>query len=179
MKLAREEGKVLNIYQFLTNVYDQQYMENKDASGFFDCFMGLLNRSLHEGAYSIIGIKAHNDEYFFSREPLLKMLAVADSLKIPVWTAEKLLDFVEMKDSASFSQLKWKSNTLSFEIKSPITGTGTLTLMIPLECKGRMIIKVFENEKEIPFLNKRIKGFSYAWISVESGKTHTITAEYL
>ena len=67
MKFAGEQGKVLDIYQFLTNVYDQQYMENKDASGYFDCFMGLLNRSLNEGVFSIIGIKAHNDEYFFSR----------------------------------------------------------------------------------------------------------------
>jgi hypothetical protein len=179
IKFAASKGEILDVYQFLTNVYDQQYMENEDAKGFYDCFRGLLDRSLYKGVFSVIGIKAHNDEYFFSREPLLKMLAVADSLKIPVWTAEKFLDFLEMKDSASFSHLKWERNTFSFEIKSPITGTGALTIMLPSECKGRMIIKVTENENEIPFVNKGIKGCSYAWITVESGKTHTIIAEYL
>ena len=115
---------------------------------------------------------------FFQEEPLLKMLAVADSLKIPVWTAEKLLDFLEMKDTASFSDLNWRRNAFSFVIKSPISGTGALTLLLPLQFKSRMIIKVIEEEKEIPFFNKRIKGRSYAMITVGSGKNHAITAEY-
>jgi hypothetical protein len=41
-----------------------------------------------------------------------------------------------------------------------------------------MIIKAIDEEKEIPFSNKRIKGRSYAIITVESGKDHPITAEY-
>jgi len=57
MKLADESGAVLNIYQHLNNVYDQQYMEHKDSLGFYNCFKGLMNRSLNNEVYSYISVK--------------------------------------------------------------------------------------------------------------------------
>ena len=51
--------------QHFNNVYDQQYMENQDSIGFYNCFKGLLDRSIYGEVYSYISIKAHNDEYFF------------------------------------------------------------------------------------------------------------------
>ena len=118
MKFAGSKGKILNIYQQLNNVYDQQYTENHDADGFFDCFKGLMDRSLHNEVYSFISVKSHNDEYYFSKKPLMKMLAYAKSNGIPVWTELKLLDFIKMKDDASFTDLNWSGNRLSFHLKS-------------------------------------------------------------
>ena len=71
-------------------------------------FQGLVDRSLKQGIYSFISIKSHNNEYFFSRIPLMHMLDYANEHHIPVWTAEKLLDFLQMKDEASFKNINWK-----------------------------------------------------------------------
>lgn len=69
MRFAGSSGKILDIYQHLNNVYDQQYNENHDPEGFYSCFRGLMDMSLNKEAYSFISIKSHNDEYYFSRDP--------------------------------------------------------------------------------------------------------------
>lgn len=46
------------------------------------------------------------------------MLAYANSHGIPVWTAVKLLDFVKMKDQASFTGINRFNNQLSFSLNS-------------------------------------------------------------
>ena len=72
MKFGDLNGKTLDIYQHFNNVYDQQYMENKDSLGFFNCFKGIMDRSINSEVYSYISVKCHNDEYFFSKVPLGK-----------------------------------------------------------------------------------------------------------
>ena len=74
-------------------------------AGFFNCFKGLVDRSLNNEVYSFISIKSHNDEYYFSRDPLMKMLAYADSNGIPVWTVSELAGFARMRDEARFSRI--------------------------------------------------------------------------
>ena len=68
---------------------------------FINCFKGLMDRSLNNEVYSFISVKSHNDEYYFSKIPLMKMLAYANSNGVPVWTSLKLLDFIKMRDEAS------------------------------------------------------------------------------
>ena len=41
MKFAGNKESTLDVYQLLTNVYDQEYMEHSDPEGFFECFKGL------------------------------------------------------------------------------------------------------------------------------------------
>ena len=112
MKFADSKGKIINVYQHLNAVYDQEYNESHDPEGFFNCFKGLMDRSLHNEVYSFISVKSHNDEYYFSKSPLMKMLAYANQQNIPVWTEIKLLDFIKMKDEASFSNIRWVNNKL-------------------------------------------------------------------
>ncbi len=83
MRFADIRGSVINVYQQLNSVYDQQYMEHKDQDGFFNCFQGLMDRSLNNEVYSFICVKAHNAEYFFSKIPLMKMLDYANDRGIP------------------------------------------------------------------------------------------------
>ena len=64
---------------------------------YYNCFKGLMDRSLDNEVYSFISVKAHNNEYYFSEKPLMKMLDYANSKGIPVWTELKLLDFLKQK----------------------------------------------------------------------------------
>ena len=48
------------------------------------------------------------------------MLDYAAANKIPVWTPQKLLDFLIAKDNAKFENIKWADNKLSFSITSDV-----------------------------------------------------------
>lgn len=178
MKFATSKGEILDIYQHLNNVYDQQYNENHDPEGFFSSFKGLLDRSLSGESYSFISIKAHNDEYYFSKEPLLKMIDYASGKGIPVWTAEKLLDFVRMRDEARFSDISWKNNRLSFLISSSKDHTSDLSVMIPYLYNNMSINEISLDGQKLHYSVRKIKGSQYAFIQVQSNSIHSITAQY-
>lgn len=179
MKFANNKGRVLNVYQHLNNVYDQQYKESKDPEGFYNCFKGLMDRSLTNEVYSYISVKAHNDEYYFSKTPLLHMIAYARDNGIPVWTASKLLNFIKMKDEATFNGISWSNNRLSFKIQSSLTHTNGLTCMIPYTYNGGKISEITSNGVIQLYIVRSIKGFEYAMVTVMSGFTYNLTIDYI
>jgi hypothetical protein len=178
MKFASAKGKVLNIYQHLNNVYDQQYTEKNDAEGFYECFRGLVDRSLQNEIYTFISIKSHNDEYYFSRSSLMRMLMYAGSKGIPVWTVQKLLDFIRMKDQASFDRINMTGNRLIFSINSSLEHSSGLTFMVPFNHGNKKIEKIKRDGSDLPFIIKQIKGRMYALASVRPGINHSIVVNY-
>ncbi len=178
MKYANVKGKTINVYQQFNSVYDQQYMESNDPEGFFNCFQGLVGRSLNDEIYSYVSIKSHNDEYYFSKEPLLKMLAYANSKNVPVWTAAKILDFIKMKDEASFSDIKWRKNELSFTLNSKLKNSNGLTFMLPAGFAGNKLKQVTKNGETTPFSSRKVKGSDYAFVTVAGGMNYSFKAIY-
>ncbi len=178
MKFADTRGKIINVYQHFNAVYDQEYNESHDPEGFFNCFKGLMDRSLHNEVYSFISVKSHNDEYYFSRTPLLKMLSYANHNKIPVWTELQLLDFIKMKDQASFSDVKWSKNRLTFTLSSAYKHSGGLSFYVPAN-HGILKIRHFTlNGQDTPFKQVIIKGYEYALLTVNAGNTYDISVKY-
>ena len=178
MKFADLRGNVINVYQQLNNVYDQQYMEHDDKDGFYNCFKGLLDRSVDNEVYSFISVKAHNAEYFFSEKPLMKMLDYANGKSIPVWTELKLLDFLRAKDEATFTDINWANNKLSFKIRSSLAHSNELTCMVPSSYNGKKIRKITCNEISKSYSVKTIKGYDYALFTVKPGLSYNLEASY-
>jgi hypothetical protein len=178
MKFSDSRGKAINVYQHLNAVYDQEYNEIHDPVGFFNCFKGLMDRSLNNEVYSFISIKSHNDEYYFSKSPLMKMLAYARLNKIPVWSELKLLDFIKMKDEASFSHINWVKNNLSFEVNSSLKNSRGLTFLVPAEYKGLRVKQIILDGINTRFITRTVKGSGYAFVTVEPGLKHSIVVNY-
>lgn len=178
LKFVDRDGALVNICQLLNNVYDQQYMEHKDSVGFYECFKGLMDRSMNNEVYSYITIKAHNDEYFFSKTPLLRMLDYAKEKAIPVWTPVRLLDFIKAKDEAKFSDIKWSHSKLSFQLKSAFAGDDNLSIMIPMLYNGKKIKEIVVDGVSRKFFNKEVKGFDYAFLTVKPGRAYSIIVTY-
>jgi hypothetical protein len=178
MRFALSTGKILNIYQHLNNVYDQQYTENHDPEGFFNCFKGLMDRSLYDDVYSFISIKSHNDEYYFSKVPLMKMLAYANTERIPVWTAAELLDFIKVRDEARFTGISWSDNDLVFNLNSSIRNTNGLSFIVPLRNGDVEIKTITIDGNTAPFIIRIVKGFKYVLSTVEPGTDHSILVRY-
>ena len=178
MKFADASGSVINVYQQLNNVYDQQYMEHKDQDGYYEAFKGLMDRSLNNEVYSTISIRAHNNEYFFSKEPLMKILDFSKSRGIPVWTEVQFLDFLKAKDEAKIGDLQWASNTLNFTIQSSLTHQNGITCVLPYLYNGKIITDVVSNGSAKSFSIKSIKGQDYAWITIQPGTNYNIEVRY-
>ena len=178
MRYAGANGNIIKVYQHANAVYDQQYNESQDPEGFYNCFKGLVDRSLNAEVYSFISIKSHNDEYYFSKIPLMKMLTYANKHNIPVWTESQLLDFVKMKDEASISGLHWSNNRLTFELKSSLESSGGLTFYLPVWQGRAKISMINANGKEIQFINRKIKGHEYALVTVTPCRNYSVSAEY-
>ncbi|HJZ40967.1 MAG TPA: hypothetical protein VJ203_11410, partial [Bacteroidales bacterium] len=159
-------------------VYDQQYNERHDPEGFYNCLKGLVDRSLHNEVYSIIGIKSHNDEYYFSKLPLMQMLDYARMNKIPVWTESRLLDFLTMKDQAAFTGIAGSRDQLKFVVNVPMAQGQSLTLMVPYHRSGRSITGITGNSKALNYIDRIIKGTRYALVPVAAGLTHAIDVSY-
>jgi hypothetical protein len=178
MKFAGSSGKILNIYQHVNNVYDQQYNELKDPDGFFECFKGLMDRSLNHEMYSYISIKAHNDEYYFSKGPLQKMVSYAAEHGIPVWTAATLLDFLRARDDAAFTNIRWNGKKLSFILNSSLTHDSWLTFMIPAGFGSLKISRILLNHEACPYEIRRFKGKEYGFVTVRPGQSYSIHVDY-
>ena len=178
MKYADVHGRTVNVYQRYNAIYDQQYNESNDPEGFFDAFRGLVDRSLNEDVYSIVSIKAHNNEYYFSKESLMKMLDYANTRGIPVWTALNLLDFLKMKDEASFSDFSWSDNRLSFRLNSSLTHSSGLTFLIPVKHGDTKISSITKDGGTAYFSIRKVKGVDYAFVTVRGGTDYDFVITY-
>jgi hypothetical protein len=178
MKFADVNGHIINVYQQLNAVYDQEYNESHDPAGFYNCFKGLMDRSLQNEVYSFISVKSHNDEYYFSKAPLMKMLAYAISNGIPVWPALKLLDFIKVRDEATFTDISWTNSTLSFKLNSSLTYRNGLTVMVPFNFGERKVKEIIINGKDARFFRRAVKGLDYALLTVKPGSNYSILVNY-
>jgi len=178
MKFVDSGGKLVHVYQLFNNVYDQQYMEKKDPDGYFDAFRGLIDRSLDSGIFSVTCIRAHNNEYFFSRTPLLHMLNYARQKGIPVWTASEWLSYMTAKDDVQFTDLRESNHLLRFAIQSATACSEPLTCLLPAEARGMKLKSIFMDSRKLPLVSKKIKGRAWMVFNFKSGTNHQVEAHY-
>lgn len=178
MKFISADGDIIDVYQQLNNVYDQQYMEHKDQDGYLNAFKGLMDRSIDNGVYSFISVRAHNNEYFFSKVPLMKMLDYANNRFIPVWTELQLLDFLKARDEASFQDVQFQLDQLTFTIRSSYVTDAKITAMVPYSFNGRKIKNVTIDGSGGKFYLQNVKGVNYCFLPVTTGISHQIIVTY-
>ena len=166
MKFSDNSGHIVNVYQHLNAVYDQEYTERKDPDGFYNCFKGLMDRSIN------------NEVYSFTRTPLMKMLTYANRNGIPVWTSLKLLDFIKMRDEAFFSDVHWKKNTLSFTLNSTLKHSNGLTFMVPYRYGEKKITCISCAEEETSYIIRSVRGSDYAFVTIKPGQCYSIKVNY-
>ncbi len=169
MKFMGEKGKPIQVYQQLNNVYDQQYMEHKDPEGFYQCFKGLMDRSLDDEVYSFISIKAHNNEYFFSKVPLMNMLKYANSMDVPVWTERRLLKFLQAKDGASFTNINWSGQQTFLYHKHEIKFRQRTDLFGSLSISGQQISNIDQWRRLAKLFDQGNQGFRIRMVKSQSG----------
>lgn len=178
MKFAGSDGKIIDVYQQLNNVYDQQYMEHKDQDGYYNAFRGLMDRSIRQEVYSGISVRAHNNEYFFSKAPLMKIIDYAKSHHVPVWPEITWLEFLKAKDEATFKDIRWSDNKLTFSVHSARPFERDLSCIMPYDYRENSVSAIRQDGEPCKFDVVEIKGFTYTRIAVKPGRDHLIEVQY-
>ena len=174
MKFAKSNGRILNIYQSNTQLPDETWLkENIESKS-----KTMIDRSLDEENYAWLNANYHTWYWPECREPGLRVLDYCKSRGVPVWTAEKAYEFLEMKDEASFSNINWTGNRLSFTLNSSLKHSNGLTFFVPASFNGMNIQSIKEDNADHNIVIKRLKGSDYAFVTIQPGQTHNFLISY-
>lgn len=190
MKFVDEQGRILNIYQQLTQLADDHLLKlhwgsqaNFSAAEAVAVSEDLLRRSV-SGGYSAITAIFHTDP-FDEGEPwaaeetawLNGTLDFASRQGIPIWSAQEWLRFTEVRHEANLSTFNWQSGRLSFNFETEPAADVGLGLLLPWQ-QGQTTLKQVEVDGQVVEHNERkVSGVKYGWISIAAGR-HQIEVKY-
>jgi hypothetical protein len=174
MKFVDRSGQIIDIYQSLTQLPDEQWLEEN----FYGCFKTLIDRSLDSEAFTFVNVNFHTDRWqIWSRKPGLDMLDYANRRNVPVWTAEHVLDFLRAREAASIHDIRWCDHKLSFTFEIPIGGQD-LTLMLPHIHNGLTISRVEADGVRQTTRRMTIKGRIYTMLKTGAGGSFDYSVDY-
>lgn len=173
MRFVDARGKVLDVYESVTQLPDEQWGQGN----LFENFKVLLDRSLNSEGYTFINVNFHTNKWTdWSRVEGLQIMDYANRRGVPMWTAQRALNFLQMRNTAEFVQVGWSNNQLTFQLHVPVSGQG-LTFMVPKKYGGKTIAHVSRNGESQPYTLQSIKGSDYALVTTASG-TSRVVATY-
>jgi hypothetical protein len=194
MRFVDEQGRVLNIYQQLTQLVDEHLLARLvpssdwpqlSAEAATEVSRTMLDHSL-AGAYSAIVGQFHPDMYVvggeFGSEAarwLEGTLDYAVSKGVPIWSALEWLRFTEVRHDADLADVQWHSagKHLGFQVAAEAVPGFELTVMIPLQHGDTKLVQVEIDGAMQEHGERTVGGVSYAWVPVEAGP-HQVVAKY-
>lgn len=192
MKFVDENGRIINLYQQLTQLADDHLLNlhwggsvKLPADEAVQVSKSMLDRSLN-GGYAAISAIFHTDPFsageVWANEEARWMdgtLKYAMDNNVPIWSGEMWLDFVEARHDSSIENITWipGENRLSFMLTVPAYRTGTMSILLPLEHSSARLSGVEINGKTVAFVEHSVGAQRYAWFDVLMGE-NAITAYY-
>jgi hypothetical protein len=95
-----------------------------------------------------------------------------------VWTEKKLLEFLSARENASFEGIRWKGNTLTFRLNSKTGPANHLSLLLPAVFNKSSLIGLHVDGNDMPVELFRVRGNTYAILTVTSGSSQMVEAYY-
>ncbi len=192
MKFVDEQGRVLNIYQQLTQLTDEHLLAFANgparllAEDAVTISRNLLRSSLDRFPAAIVA-QFHTDPFIQSGSDLANeaghwmegTLEYAATHGIPIWSAAEWLRFTEVRHDAALEEVQWHPETrrLSFQLVTQAVADAELTLMVPLEHGGARLSQVEVEGRPVPYSERRVGGIPYGCMSVRAG-SYSVVATY-
>jgi hypothetical protein len=185
MKFIRADGSIINNYQLLTELVDEQLVagagsanEQLTPAQALDVTRSLINAS-QSGYYSALVNQFHVCHFDTTKTWVAGTLAYASSLGIPMWNADTYLYFTEARHDANYRNISWNdlTETLTFNLESSAGCPATLTTLLPIYYNGMVLQSVTVDGNSVSFTNQAVKGVEMAFIS-QAGGTHAFNAKY-
>jgi hypothetical protein len=196
MKFVDEHGRLLDIYQQLTQFSDEHLIPmNVPGWGGWPGLTpqqavtvatDLLDRSLN-GDYCAICGQFHVDPFQVGGEVAEKariflegVLDYARERGIPILSAQEWLDFTDLRHDTDLTSLTWDpaASTLTFRLLPPNQPASTLTLLLPARHNERTLVSVNVDDVTMPVTSRlALGGVEYASFVI-SAQEHLFRALY-
>jgi hypothetical protein len=190
MRFADETGRILNIYQQVTQFGDESFFDvpwvdagNIGPASGVDLTTKFIQSSL-DGNFAAITINYHADPYDLEdkwRLPAIQLLTgtldAAYKNEVPVWTVQHWLDFTTMRQQTRFEAFQWQDQKLAFDLISEKITTDGVSMLIPLNHNPSTLHLVRVDGQPASFKNWQVGGIRYGLVKLESG-SHHLEAEY-
>jgi hypothetical protein len=184
MRFIDQTGAVVPVYQQVTSLIDEQLVIS-DFSEHLPTDQALaVSRQLIDdsqaGSYSAITTQFHVDYFQFGEvNPwALGTMDYARGLGIPMWTAERWLNYNTARATTTMTGLSWAGGAkqLSFTVGVP-TGSEPQSVALPGSYNGFGLTSVVLDGATVSTITQAITGRDTSFLTVTPG-THTVVATY-
>lgn len=193
MRFIDEHGEVLNIYQQVTHLVDEQLIRmpwdldvpHLSPEEAIEVSTWLFQTAL-KGAPAALGGQFHVDPFViggeFAREAARFLEGTLDGAvehNMPLWSAEQWLLFTETRHAASLVELDWdpQAGRLAFRLESGPTPGQDLTVLLPAQHGGAILERVEADSLATDLHPRELAGARYQGVTVQGG-THRLVAYY-
>ncbi len=187
MRFVRADGTILPLYQQLTQLSDEQLLSAVSGAGYeqltgaqaLEVSQQMINASL-AGDYAVLMTQFHVDYYGFGDPQIWAegTLDYARSKSVPIWTADRWLDFTKTRHDAEFQDVTWDkaSGRLNFTLDTAAT-SNTLSILLPPSFGGQPLEAVQVDGAAAQTADFEVAGRKLALVDVKAGK-HTFEVRY-
>jgi hypothetical protein len=199
MKFVDESGRILDIYQQLTQLADDHMLEilydggewgaqaKLSSEAALEVSQRMLHRSLAD--HSAVVANFHADLYHVhATEPasharaaswLEGTLDYAVAQSIPIWSAAEWLRFVEIRHDVDLEGIQWQptAGRLSFQVSVQSPAEVDLTIMVPVQHGDVELAQLEVDGLAVGHRIRKVGGVGYAWASIQAG-AHQVAATY-
>jgi hypothetical protein len=197
MKFIDEQGRIIDLYQQLTQLTDEHLIPmdvpgwggwpNLNAEQAVEVSKYLLDRSVKYNDYCAIGGQFHIDPFQLGGDPAEKggvflegTLDYAQKLGVPILSAQEWLDFTDLRHDSDFVDMTWDStaSTLTFNLLPRNPADSTLTVLLPMRHTEKPIATVDVDGVTTPYSARLVLG-SVEYVQVMlSAQEHVIKVTY-
>ncbi|MCC7353660.1 MAG: hypothetical protein IT330_07860 [Anaerolineae bacterium] len=201
MRFVDEQGRILNIYQQLTQLADDHLLDIRynsmewggqvklSAQAALEVSETLLSRSVsdhcaiaanfHPDIFFIHPLAADEKSYAAEAQWVEGTLDYVGAQGIPIWSAKQWLDFTEVRHDARFEQVEWHAvaQRLSFRLSPRQAADAELSVLVPLQHGKARMAQIEVDGKTVKHEQRTVSGVAYAWVAVPAG-SHQIAATY-
>lgn len=167
MRFADLDGTLIDVYKAPTQMTDES------GQGYPFTIDTLLNAALGQpGFYGVFTVNSHTDA---PTNPVSDAVVPSALLRgVPVVSSLQMLNWLDGRNSSSFSALAWNGSTLTFGI-TPGSGANGLQAMVPRNSTAGVLTGITGPGGAVAFTVDIIKGVQYAFFTAAAG---TYTAAY-
>lgn len=192
MKFIDEQGRLLTIYQQVTQLVDEHLMKVPWGGGWVDLTadeaVQVAEQVLQRAAAVGVAVAAqyHVDLFAFEEQYVRNAtrfmegsLSAAVELGFPIWTAESWYRFTEARQQAQMR--RWSADAaagrLEFEVETDGVPQLSLAVMLPVAWNAMRLDQVRVDGAPVAITVEKVGGLEYGWFPVSPGRLG-IMAQY-
>jgi hypothetical protein len=186
-------GRVLNIYQQLTQLVDEHLLAVPWGGGWpglspdeaVAVSRRLMDQSL-AGAHGALAAQFHVDPFLIGGQYaadagrwLDGTLDAAAERGLPIWAAQDWLRFTELRHDAGLVGLRWEAapRALTFRLEAAAEAGLELAVMVPRDHGGLRLDRLEVDGQAVTTGERAVGGVRYIWAVITAGP-HQVSAYY-